>query len=163
APVKAVGAAGEGQAITEQVFDRAAVLLAFEQVGGADRCLEMAKEYALERYAFGRQIGSYQAIKHKLADMYVKNELARSNAYYGAWALSTGSAELGVAACLARISATEAFQSAAEEGLHVHGGIGFTWEHDAHLFLRRSRLLAVELGAARRWKRTLVHRLAARG
>ena len=87
-----------GWRCVEQVLDRAAVLLAFEQVGGADRCLEMAKDYALERYAFGRPIGCYQAIKHKLADMYVKNELARSNAYYGAWALNTDAPELPLAA-----------------------------------------------------------------
>jgi alkylation response protein AidB-like acyl-CoA dehydrogenase len=162
APAELLGVDGEGQALLDRLCDRAAVLFAFEQLGGAQRCLDLAVAYAKERYTFGRPIGSYQAIKHKLADVYVAVELARSNAWYGAWALSTGSDELGVAACLARISATEAFQLAAEEGLHVHGGIGFTWEHDAHLFLRRSRLLAVELGAVRRWKRTLVHRLAAR-
>jgi len=89
APAERLGGAGEGFALLEQVMDRAAVLLAFEQVGGADRCLEMAKAYALERYAFGRVIASYQAIKHKLADIYVKNELARSNADYGAWAINT--------------------------------------------------------------------------
>ena len=83
APAQRVGGAGEGLDITQAVNDRAAVLLAFEQIGGADRALEMAKDYALSRYAFGRPIGSYQAIKHKLADIYIKNELARSNAYYG--------------------------------------------------------------------------------
>ncbi len=162
ARAEVLGSDGDGRALLDQLYDRAAVLFAFEQLGGAQRCLDLAVDYAKERYTFGRPIGSYQAVKHKLADLFVAVELARSNAYYGAWALSTGSEELSIAACLARISATEAFQSAAEEGLHVHGGIGFTWEHDAHLFLRRSRLLAVELGAARRWKRTLVHRLAAR-
>ena len=91
------------------VYDAAAVYFAFEQVGGAEAALGMARDYALQRYAFGRAIGSYQAIKHKLADMYVKIELARSNAYYGAWALSTGGAELPVAAAAARIAATEAY------------------------------------------------------
>jgi alkylation response protein AidB-like acyl-CoA dehydrogenase len=90
APARRLGDAGAGFDLLEQINDRAAILLAFEQCGGADRCLEMAKAYALERYAFGRVIASYQAIKHKLADMYVRNELARSNAYYGAWALNTG-------------------------------------------------------------------------
>ena len=98
AAAERLGDAGEGMAMTEAVLDRAAVYLAFEQVGGADRCLEMAKSYALERYAFGRVIGSYQAIKHKLADMYIKTELARSNAYYGAWALGEGGTDLPVAA-----------------------------------------------------------------
>src|SRR5579872_6740921 len=109
AAAERLGEAGEGMPLAEQVLNRAAVLLAFEQVGGADRALEMAKDYALHRYAFGRPIGSYQAIKHKLADIYIKNELARSNAYYGAWALQTGASELATAAAAARVAACEAF------------------------------------------------------
>ncbi|MGI9170257.1 MAG: acyl-CoA dehydrogenase family protein, partial [Caulobacteraceae bacterium] len=101
AVAEALGEAGEGMALTEAILNRAAVPLAFEQVGGADRALEMARDYALERYAFGRPIGANQAIKHKLADIYIKNELARSNAYYGAWALGDGAAELPVAAAAA--------------------------------------------------------------
>ncbi len=101
-----LGEAGEGFALVQAILDRAAVLLAFEQLGGADRCLEMARDYALERYAFGRVIAGYQAIKHKLADMYVKNELARSNAYYGAWALNIDAPELPIAAAAARIAAS---------------------------------------------------------
>ena len=130
-------------------MDRAAVLLAFEQVGGADRALEMAKSYALERYAFGRPIGSYQAIKHKLADIYIKNELARSNAYYGAWALDDGAAELPLAAAAARVAACEAFWFAAKENLQTHGGMGFTWEVDCHLFYRRAQQLAWSPAAPR--------------
>ncbi len=162
APVKAVGAAGEGQAITEQVFDRAAVLLAFEQVGGADKCLEMAKDYALGRYAFGRVIGSYQAIKHKLADMYVKNEVARSNAYYGAWALNTSAAELPAAASAARIAGSEAYWFASKENIQTHGGMGFTWEVDCHLYYRRSRQLALVAGGPKVWKERLVNQLERR-
>ncbi len=162
APARRLGGAGEGFSLLEQVLDRAAVLLAFEQVGGADRCLEMAKAYALERYAFGRVIASYQAIKHKLADMYVKNELARSNAYYGAWALNTGAAELPVAASAARISGSEAYWFAAKENIQTHGGIGFTWEMDCHLFYRRSRQLALVAGAPRVWKERLVSQLERR-
>ena len=162
APAQRLGGAGEGFGLLEQVLDRAAVLLAFEQVGGADRCLEMAKAYALERYAFGRVIASYQAIKHKLADMYVKNELARSNAYYGAWALNTNAPELPVAASAARISASEAYWFAAKENIQTHGGIGFTWEMDCHLFYRRSRQLAVVAGAPRVWKERLVSQLERR-
>ena len=162
AAAERLGAAGEGFALLEQVTDRAAVLLAFEQTGGADRCLEMAKAYALERYAFGRVIASYQAIKHKLADIYVKNELARSNAYYGAWALNTNAAELPVAASAARIAASEAFWFAAKENIQTHGGIGFTWEVDAHLFYRRSRQLALVAGAPRVWKERLVSHLERR-
>ena len=157
-----LGAPGEGFALLEQITDRAAVLLAFEQLGGADRCLEMAKAYALERYAFGRVIASYQAIKHKLADIYVKNELARSNAYYGAWALNTNAPELPVAASAARIAASEAFWFAAKENIQTHGGIGFTWEVDAHLFYRRSRQLSLVAGAPRVWKERLVSHLERR-
>jgi alkylation response protein AidB-like acyl-CoA dehydrogenase len=162
APAERLGGAGEGFALLEQVMDRAAVLLAFEQTGGADRCLEMAKAYALERYAFGRVIASYQAIKHKLADMYVKNELARSNAYYGAWALNTNAPELPVAASAARIAASEAFWFASKENIQTHGGIGFTWEVDAHLYYRRSRQLALVAGAPRVWKERLVSQLERR-
>ena len=159
APAERLGAAGEGFALLEQVFDRAAVLLAFEQCGGADKCLEMAKAYALERYAFGRVIASYQAIKHKLADIYVKNELARSNAYYGAWALNTGAPELPLAASAARIAASEAFWFASKENIQTHGGIGFTWEMDCHLYYKRSRQLSLVAGAPRVWKERLVSQL----
>lgn len=162
APAERLGGAGDGFAIVEQVFDRAAVLLAFEQCGGADKCLEMAKAYAMERYAFGRVIASYQAIKHKLADVYVKNELARSNAYYGAWALNTGAPELPVAAAAARIAASEAFWFASKENIQTHGGIGFTWELDCHLYYKRSRQLGLVAGAPRVWKERLVSQLERR-
>ena len=162
APARRLGAAGEGVHLMEAVMDRAAVLLAFEQVGGADRSLEMAKAYALERYAFGRVIGSYQAIKHKLADIYVKNELARSNAYYGAWALNSGAAELPIAASAARVAASEAFWFASKENIQTHGGMGFTWDVDCHLYYRRSRQLSLVAGAPRVWKERLVSHLERR-
>jgi alkylation response protein AidB-like acyl-CoA dehydrogenase len=163
AAAERLGGAGEGFALLEQINDRAAVLLAFEQTGGADRCLEMAKAYALERYAFGRVIASYQAIKHKLADIYVKNELARSNAYYGAWALNTNAPELPVAASAARIAAVgRPTGSPPRRTSRRHGGIGFTWEVDAHLFYRRSRQLALVAGAPRVWKERLVSHLERR-
>jgi alkylation response protein AidB-like acyl-CoA dehydrogenase len=162
AAAERLGAPGEGVALSEAVMDRAAVLLAFEQVGGADRSLEMAKAYALERYAFGRVIGAYQAIKHKLADMYVKNELARSNAYYGAWALNTGAAELPIAASAARVAASEAFWFSSKENIQTHGGMGFTWDVDCHLYYRRSRQLSLVAGAPRVWKERLVSHLERR-
>jgi len=162
APARRMGEAGAGLELVEQIFDRAAILLAFEQCGGADRCLEMAKAYALERYAFGRVIASYQAIKHKLADIYVKNELARSNAYYGAWALNTNAPETPLAASAARIAASEAFWFAAKENIQTHGGIGFTWEMDCHLYYRRSRQLGLVAGAPRVWKERLVSQLERR-
>ena len=162
AAAERLGAAGEGLDLFDQVGNRAAVLLAFEQVGGADRALEMARDYALSRYAFGRPIGSYQAIKHKLADMYVKNELARSNAYYGAWALDTDAPELPLAAASARVSACEASWYAAKENLQTHGGIGFTWEMDCHLFYRRAQQLGLVAGGAKQWKERLVTQLERR-
>jgi hypothetical protein len=162
AAAERLGEAGEGTPLAEQVLNRAAVLLAFEQVGGADRALEMAKSYALERYAFGRPIGSYQAIKHKLADIYIKNELARSNAYFGAWALQTGAAELPVAAAAARVAACEASWFAAKENLQTHGGMGYTWEVDCHLFYRRAQQLGLVAGGAKAWKERLVTELERR-
>ncbi len=148
------GAAG-WSAVTN-VLDRAAVLFAFEQVGGAQACLEMARDYALQRRAFGRQIGSFQAIKHKLAECYIAIELARSNAYYGAYALQVGAADLTEAAAAARVAATQAFNLASAENIQVHGGMGFTWEADCHLFYRRARHLALVIGAAPFWKNRLV-------
>jgi alkylation response protein AidB-like acyl-CoA dehydrogenase len=162
APAERLGGAGEGLALAQMVLDRAAILLAFEQVGGADRALEMARDYALQRFAFGRPIGSYQAIKHKLADIYIKNELARSNAYYGAWALASGAAELPIAAAAARVSATEAFWFAAKESLQTHGGMGYTWDVDCHLFYRRSQQLGLVAGGAKAWKERLVSQLERR-
>lgn len=154
-----LGEAGAGAELHDAIMNRAAVLLAFEQLGGATRCLEMATDYAKERYAFGRPIGGNQAIKHKLADIYVKNEVARSNCYYGAWALSTDAAELPEAAAAARLAASEAYWYASKENIQTHGGMGFTWEVDCHLFYRRAKLLAVQAGAPKVWKEKLVRAL----
>jgi alkylation response protein AidB-like acyl-CoA dehydrogenase len=161
APAEPLGAPGQGWPLTERLLDRAAVLVAFEQLGGAQAALEMAREYALGRFAFGRQIASFQAIKHKLADMYVGVELARSNAYYGAWALTKDAPELPVAAAAARVAASEAYYQAAKENIQIHGGMGFTWEFDCHLHYRRAKLTGLMLGSARRWKDLLVSRLEA--
>lgn len=161
AAAERLGERGEGWAMLQTLLDRAAVLVAFEQIGGADRALEMGRDYALERMAFGRQIGSFQAIKHMLADMYVSATLARSNAYYGAWALSTGAAELPRAAATARVSATNAFRHCAKNNVQVHGGMGFTWQMDCHLFYRRANQLALALGSQPDWEEKLVTRLAA--
>jgi alkylation response protein AidB-like acyl-CoA dehydrogenase len=161
APGEPLGAPGQGWPLVERLLDRAAVLVAFEQLGGAQAALEMAREYAVGRFAFGRQIASFQAIKHKLADMYVGVELARSNAYYGAWALAKDAPELPVAAAAARVAASEAYYQAAKENIQVHGGMGFTWEFDCHLHYRRAKLTGLMLGSARRWKDLLVSRLEA--
>jgi alkylation response protein AidB-like acyl-CoA dehydrogenase len=157
-----LGRGNEGWSIVTQVLDRAAVLVAFEQVGGADRALEMGRDYALDRIAFGRPIGSFQAVKHMLADMYVSATLARSNCYYGAWALSTNASELPEAAASARISATQAFQHCAKNNIQVHGGMGFTWEFDCHLYYRRANALALGLGSLSYWEDALIDRMRKR-
>jgi alkylation response protein AidB-like acyl-CoA dehydrogenase len=162
AKAERIGAAGQGWDLAEAVLDHAAVLLAFEQVGGSQACLDMAADYAKTRYAFSRPIGSFQAIKHKLADMYVGIEVARSNAYYGAWALSTEAAELPFAAAAARAAASDAYYLCAKENIQTHGGMGFTWEVDCHLFFRRAKLLALQAGSPAVWKEKLVKRLEQR-
>lgn len=162
AKAEALGDGKDGWSVLSQVLDRAAVLVAFEQVGGSDRALEMGRDYALDRIAFGRQIGSFQAIKHILADMYVSATLARSNCYYGAWALSTNAPELPEAAASARISATQAFQHCSKNNIQVHGGMGFTWEFDCHLYYRRSNAQAVGLGSLSHWEDALIERMRKR-
>ena len=162
AAAERLGDAGDGWPMVERLLERAAVLVAFEQVGGAQAALEMAREYALGRFAFGRPIAGYQAIKHRMADMYIQIELARSNAYFGAWALSTDAAELPVAAATARVSASEAYHFASKENIQIHGGMGFTWEFDCHLYYRRARQLALALGSQRRWKDRLIAALQRR-
>ncbi|RYY26703.1 MAG: acyl-CoA dehydrogenase [Sphingomonadales bacterium] len=152
AKAERLGAAGTGAELLEYLLARAAVPLAFEQIGGAQRCLEMAVEYARDRYAFGRAIGSFQAIKHKLADLYLRIEVARLNAHHAASVLDQNAPDLPLAAAAARVSACDAYWMAAKENIHVHGGIGFTWEMDCHLFYRRSKLLAVTSGPATEWK-----------
>lgn len=154
-----LGAEGEGWSLLERLYDAAAIYFAFAQVGGAEAAMWMARDYALQRQAFGRAIGSYQAIKHKLADCYVKLELARSNAYYGAMMLTDGGADLPLAAAAARIAATDAYDFAAKENIQTHGGIGFTWEADTQFHYRRARVMALSLGGPMAWKDKLVTRL----
>lgn len=161
APGEWLGGRPCGPQAIEHVFDRAAVLYAFEQLGGAQRAFEITRDYLLQRYAFGRPIGSFQALKHRMADWYVELELARSNCYYGAWALSNEAPELAVAACGARVSASSAFELASKEMIQMHGGMGFTWEHDAHLFYRRARWLNSILGSTPAWREKLMVRLEA--
>lgn len=157
APAQAlVGADHDALSMLE---DRAAVLYAFEQLGGAQSALDMAVAYAQERFAFGRAIGSFQAIKHMLADMYVSLKLAESNCYYAAWALENDAQDLSLAAATARVAATQAFQLCARDNVQVHGGMGFTWEFDCHMYYRRANLLALELGGLSKWERRLVNNL----
>lgn len=159
ATAELLGAENEGWRLLERLYDAAAVYFAFAQVGGAESAMYMARDYALQRQAFGRAIGSYQAIKHKLADCYVKLELARSNAYYGAMMLTEGGADLPLAAAAARIAATDAYDFVSKENIQTHGGIGFTWEADTQFHLRRARLMALNIGGPMAWKDKLVNRL----
>lgn len=143
----------------DRVVDRAAIYLAFDQIGGADRALAMARDYALERRAFGRVVGSYQAVKHKLADVWVGNEIARGHAWYGAWSLMDDTNDVHLAAAAARVSASAAFEHAAQENIQVHGGFGFTWEADCHPLYKRARSSALALGSPPDWRARLADRL----
>jgi alkylation response protein AidB-like acyl-CoA dehydrogenase len=156
AGVEPLGDGKGGWALVERLLERAAVLYAWEQIGGSEAALAQAREYALGRYAFGRPIASYQAIKHKLAQMYVNNTLARSNGYWAAWALATDAGELPLAAATARVSATQAYYFAAKENIQTHGGMGYTWEFDCQFFYRRSKLLSVVVGSERYWQDRLI-------
>lgn len=158
-PVEPLGHPGDGIGILQDTLDRAAVLMAFEQIGGADRALEMACEYALQRHAFGRPIAGFQAIKHRLADMYVRNQVARSNAYFGAWSLQEKDNSRGRAAAAARVAASEAYWFAAKEMIEVFGGLGATWEADCHLHYRRARQLSLALGSPVTWRERLAGEL----
>ena len=155
-PAEVLGAEGQGWAQLARLYDRAAVLLAFEQLGGAQKALDMAVDYAKERYAFGRPIGSFQALKHMMADMYVALKLAESNCYYAAWALENDAPDLPLAAATARVAATQAYQLCSRDSIQVHGGMGFTWEFDCHLHYRRSNYLALLLGGLSTWEDKLV-------
>ena len=138
-PATLVGTEGKGWDVLSQVFDLAAVALAAEQVGGAQKVLEMAVEYAKVRVQFGRPIGSFQAIKHKCADMLLEVESAKSAAYYGMWCAAEMNDELASVASLAKAYCSEAYFHAAAENIQIHGGIGFTWEHPAHLYFKRAK------------------------
>jgi len=134
-----LGEEGGGWQVLSAVLDRAAVALSAEQVGGAQRCLDMSVEYAKQRIQFGRPIGSFQAIKHKCADMLLRVESARSASYYAGWAAATDDAELPVLASLAKAYCSDAYFHCAAEAIQIHGGVGFTWEYDVHLYFKRAK------------------------
>ncbi len=145
-PARLVGAEGSAADVVERTLRLAAVALAAEQVGGAQRCLDMSVEYAKIRMQFGRPIGSFQAIKHMCADLLLEVESARSAAYYAAWAAEEQSDELPLVSSLAKAFCSEAYFRAAADNIQIHGGIGFTWEHDAHLYYRRAKSAELMLG-----------------
>jgi alkylation response protein AidB-like acyl-CoA dehydrogenase len=138
-PATLIGTDGGGWDVLSTVLDLAAVALAAEQVGGAQMCLDMSVEYAKVRVQFGRPIGSFQAIKHKCADMLLEVESAKSAAYYAGWCASELNDELPQVASLAKSYCSEAYFHAAAENIQIHGGIGFTWEHPAHLYFKRAK------------------------
>jgi alkylation response protein AidB-like acyl-CoA dehydrogenase len=148
-----------GAGVLADLYDLAAVGLSFEAVGGAARCLEMSVAYAKERRQFGRPIGSFQAVKHACADMLVEVESARSAAYYAGWAASAADPELRIAAPLAKAYCADAYYSVAAETIQVHGGIGFTWEHDAHLYFKRAKTTQLMLGDSSAWRAELADRI----
>ena len=152
---------GDGWSLLRRILDRAAVLQAFEQLGTAQRAFDLTREQVLDRHAFGRPIGSFQAIKHRMADLYATLEIARSNCWFAAWALANDDVGLPLAACTARVAATEACSDTSVEMVQLFGGAGFTWELDCHLFYRRARTLALALGPPAEWRDRLVDCLAA--
>ena len=152
---------GAAASILQRTLRLAAVALAAEQVGAAQKCLDMSVEYAKLRVQFGRPIGSFQAIKHKCADMLLEVESARSAAYYAAWAAAEGSDELPLLASLAKAYCSDAFANVATENIQIHGGIGFTWEHDAHLYYRRAKSTEQFLGSPSEHRDLLARRLLA--
>jgi len=147
-----------GQAEATALLDRAAVLVSAEMLGAAERMLELATDYAKQRVQFGKPIGSFQAVKHRLADALVDVEGMRSAVWWAAWCVQTGSPDASVAASTAKIWCSDAARRVTGTGLQVHGGIGFTWEHDTHLFLKRAQLDSVSWGDAP-WHRARLARL----
>ncbi|WP_179466554.1 acyl-CoA dehydrogenase family protein [Mycolicibacterium vinylchloridicum] len=147
-PARLLAGPEEAQRVITHALQVGSALLAVEQVGAAQHLLDLAVEYAKSRLQFGRQIGSFQAIKHKLADMLVDLEHARSTAYHAVWALTDGSDDPALAASIAQATASAALSHIAADTIQVHGGIGFTWEHQAHLYFKRAATDAALLGTA---------------
>jgi alkylation response protein AidB-like acyl-CoA dehydrogenase len=154
-----VGPLGNGWPAVAHMLDLAAIALAAEQVGGAQRVLDMAVDYAKLRLQFGRPIGSFQAVKHKCTDVLVALESAKSAAYYAAWMAATGAADVPVLASLAKACCSEAYFQAAAENIQIHGGIGYTWEHPAHLYFRRAKSSELLFGDASYHRELLAQRI----
>jgi alkylation response protein AidB-like acyl-CoA dehydrogenase len=150
-----IGEPGRGWNTLSEILDRGKVMLAGEMMGGAQKVLEMTVDYAKVRVQFGRPIGSFQAVQHKCANMMIDVEGARSAAYYASWAVSNEVAEASLAAALAKAAASDAFRRVSAEGIQLHGGIGFTWDHDMHLYFKRAKSSEFTFGDAN-WNRELV-------
>jgi alkylation response protein AidB-like acyl-CoA dehydrogenase len=158
-PGRLIGAPGDAAAVMGRVLDVAAVALAAEQLGGAQRALDMAVEYSKVRHQFGRPIGSFQALKHRMADLLLEVESLRSAVNYAAAAVSDGSEEVPVVASLVKAYASETYFHVAAENIQIHGGIGFTWEHDAHLYFKRAKSSELFLGDATYHRERLATRI----
>ena len=158
-PARLIGAPGEGGQILDRTLDVAAIALAAEQLGGAQRALDMAVAYAKIRHQFGRPIGSFQAIKHRCADLLLEVESLRSAVSYAAAALAEDSAEVPVLAALVKALASDTYFHVAAENIQIHGGIGFTWEHDAHLYFKRAKSSELFLGDASYHRERLATRI----
>jgi alkylation response protein AidB-like acyl-CoA dehydrogenase len=158
-PARLIGAAGEAAAVLARTLDVAAIALAAEQLGGAQRALDMAVGYAKTREQFGRAIGSFQAIKHRCADLLLEVECLRSAVRYAAAAVAEDSAEVPALAALTQAYASDVFFHVAAENIQIHGGIGFTWEHDAHLYFKRATASELFLGDAAYHRERLAQRI----
>jgi alkylation response protein AidB-like acyl-CoA dehydrogenase len=158
-PARLIGDEADGWPVLRRVLDTAAILLAAEQAGGASRVVEMAAGYAGMRVQFGRPIGSFQAVKHMCADMLTEAEAARSAAYYGLWALASDAEDVPLAASLAKVYCSAAYSKIAGDAIQVHGGIGFTWEHPAHLYFKRAKASEAMFGTSAYHRDLLAARL----
>ena len=158
-PGRLIGAPGEAGGVLDRTLDVAAIALAAEQLGGAQRVLDMAVGYAKTRHQFGRPIGSFQAIKHRCADLLLEVESLRSAVAYAAAAVAENSAEVPVVAALAKAYASDVYFHVAAENIQIHGGIGFTWEHDAHLYFKRAKSSELFLGDASYHREHLAERI----
>jgi len=158
-PARLIGEPGAARAVLDRTLDVAAVALAAEQLGGAQRALDMAVSYARVRQQFGRPVGSFQAIKHRCADLLLEVESLRSAVGYAAAAVAAGSTEVPVLAPLLKAYASEVYSHVAGENIQIHGGIGFTWEHDAHLYLKRAKASELFLGDASYHRERLMSRI----
>jgi alkylation response protein AidB-like acyl-CoA dehydrogenase len=155
---RVLGTTGKGWALLTRLVDRGKVGLCAEMCGGAQKVLEMSVEYAKVREQFGRPIGSFQAIQHKCANMLVEVESSKSATYYAAWAVANDVPEAPLAAAMAKAYCSDAYRHTAGEGIQIHGGIGFTWEHDMHIYFKRAKSSEVTFGDAT-WNREIVAQL----
>jgi len=155
---RVLGTPGDGWKLLDRIVDKGKVALSAEMCGGAQKVLEMSVEYAKVREQFGKPIGSFQAIQHKCANMLVEVESSKSVTYYAGWAVANDVAEAPLAAAMAKAYCSDAYRHTAGEGIQIHGGIGFTWEHDMHIFFKRAKSSEVTFGDAT-WNRELVAQL----